>query len=453
MYGRTRRIHFIGIGGSGMSGLAEVLLNMGYQVSGSDLRSSEATDRIVQRGGRVFIGHAACNVEGAQVVVYSTAVGDDNPELAAARAAQLPALPRADMLAELMRMMMYGVAVGGAHGKTTTTSLIAEVLARGGLDPTIVVGGRLHAIGANARLGHGQFLVAEADESDGSFLRLSPALVVVTNIDREHLDHYKDLEDIRQAFIYFANRVPFYGVAVLCVDDEQVRAILPRVTKRTILYGTRAEAGVRAEQVELLPHGSRFRVTAMGQPLGQIEMGLPGRHNVLNALAAVAVGLEVEVGFAHIAEALATFRGVARRFETRGEAGGVRVVDDYGHHPTEIAATIAAARLFGRRLVVAFQPHRYSRTRDLLPDFAPSLSGADEVVLTDIYSAGEAPIAGVTPEALLATFAGAVTHASRKALCEALARRLRPGDLLLTLGAGDITQVSAEILVRLAAAA
>ena len=261
MYGRTHRIHFIGIGGSGMSGLAEVLLNMGYQVSGSDLRASDTTDRLTQRGGRVFIGHAPANVEGAQVVVYSNAVGDDNPELAAARAGQVPVIPRADMLAELMRMK-YGVAVGGAHGKTTTTSLIAAVLARGGLDPTIVVGGRLHAIGANAQLGHGQFLVAEADESDGSFLRLSPAMAVVTNIDREHLDHYKDLQEIRQAFIYFANRVPFYGVAVLCVDDEQVRAILPQVTRRTLLYGTHEEAVVRAERVELLPHGSRFQVSA-----------------------------------------------------------------------------------------------------------------------------------------------------------------------------------------------
>jgi UDP-N-acetylmuramate--alanine ligase len=456
MYGRTRRIHFIGIGGSGMSGLAEVLLNMGYQVSGSDLRSSEATDRIVQRGGRVFIGHAACNVEGAQVVVYSTAVGDDNPELAAARAAQLPALPRADMLAELMRMMMYGVAVGGAHGKTTTTSLIAEVLARGGLDPTIVVGGRLHAIGANARLGHGQFLVAEADESDGSFLRLSPALVVVTNIDREHLDHYKDLEDIRQAFIYFANRVPFYGVAVLCVDDEQVRAILPRVTKRTILYGTRAEAGVRAEQVELLPHGSRFRVTAMGQPLGQIEMGLPGRHNVLNALAAVAVGLEVEVGFAHIAEALATFRGVARRFETRGEAGGVRVVDDYGHHPTEIAATLAAARGLGGRVLVLFQPHRFSRTQALRREFGGCFSEADAVWVLDVYPAGETPIPGISARSIVESAreqgSGQVREAGdADAAVAAVAAAARPGDTVLTLGAGDVWKLGDAVLRRLGA--
>jgi len=400
MYGRTHRLHFIGIGGSGMSGLAEVLLNMGYQVSGSDLRASEATERIVQRGGRVFVGHAPSNVEGAQVVVYSTAVRDDNPELIAARVAQLPVLPRADMLAELMRMMKYGVAVGGAHGKTTTTSLIAAVLAGGGLDPTIVVGGRLHAIGANARLGNGPFLVAEADESDGSFLRLSPALAVVTNIDREHLDHYKDLEEIRQAFIFFANRVPFYGVAVLCVDDEQVRAILPRITKRTLLYGTRAEAGVRADQVELLPHGSRFQVTALGQPLGEIVMGLPGRHNVLNALAAIAVGLEVEVGFAHIAEALATFRGVARRFETRGEADAVWVLDVYPAGETPIPGISA------RTIVESAREQ-----------------GADHV-----REAGD-------PEAAVAAVAAAA----------------RPGDTVLTLGAGDVWRLAEALLRRLGA--
>jgi UDP-N-acetylmuramate--alanine ligase len=455
MYGRTHRLHFIGIGGSGMSGLAEVLLNMGYQVSGSDLRASEATERIVQRGGRVFVGHAPSNVEGAQVVVYSTAVRDDNPELIAARTAQVPVIPRADMLAELMRMK-FGVAVGGAHGKTTTTSLIAAVLAGGGLDPTIVVGGRLHAIGANARLGNGPFLVAEADESDGSFLRLSPALAVVTNIDREHLDHYKDLEEIRQAFIFFANRVPFYGVAVLCVDDEQVRAILPRITKRTLLYGTRAEAGVRADQVELLPHGSRFQVTALGQPLGEIVMGLPGRHNVLNALAAIAVGLEVEVGFAHIAEALATFRGVARRFETRGEAGGVRVVDDYGHHPTEIAATLAAARGLGGRVLVIFQPHRFSRTQALRREFGTCFGEADAVWVLDVYPAGETPIPGISARTIVESAreqgADHVREAGDpEAAVAAVAAAARPGDTVLTLGAGDVWRLAEALLRRLGA--
>lgn len=317
MYGRTHRIHFIGIGGSGMSGLAEVLLNLGYSVSGSDLKTTEVTDRLVALGGRVFPGHAAANVEGAQVVVFSSAVRPDNPELLAARAANVPVIARADMLAELMRMK-YGIAVGGSHGKTTTTSMVAAVLGRGGMDPTIVVGGRLRAVGANAQLGHGRFMVAEADESDGSFLRLAPAITVVTNIDREHLDHYADLAEVRQAFVYFANRVPFYGVSVLCSDDENVRGILPEVKKRTILYGVREPAEVRATSIALSGHGARFEVGAAGRALGAIELRVPGHHNVLNALAAVAVGLELEIGFGHIAEALAGFLGVGRRFETRG---------------------------------------------------------------------------------------------------------------------------------------
>ncbi|HKQ58400.1 MAG TPA: UDP-N-acetylmuramate--L-alanine ligase, partial [Candidatus Eisenbacteria bacterium] len=400
MYGSSHRIHFIGIGGAGMSGLAEVLLTMGYPVSGSDLKASDVTERIVRQGGRVFVGHAASNVEGAQVVVYSTAVPEDNPELRAARASQVPVIARAEMLAELMRMK-YGVAVGGAHGKTTTTSLVAAVLGRGGLDPTIVVGGRLRALGANARLGHGEFLVAEADESDGSFLKLSPAIAIITNIDREHLDHYADMDDIRRAFLDFANRVPFYGVSVVCVDDPEVRGILPQIAKRTILYGTRPEAGVRAEQVELKPGGSRFGVVAHGMRLGTVELQLPGSHNVLNALAAVAVGLEVEVGFAHIAEALATFPGVARRFETRGLASGVRVVDDYGHHPTEVAATLAAARGLGGRVLVLFQPHRYSRTAALRREFGGCFGEADRVWVLDIYAAGEAPIPGISARTLV----------------------------------------------------
>ena len=318
MYGHTHRIHFIGVGGSGMSGLAEVLLNMGYQVTGSDLKSSDVTDRIVAAGGRVFLGHAASNIEGAQVVVYSSAVKDDNPEMVAARTANLPVIARADMLAELMRMK-YGIAVGGSHGKTTTTSMVAAVLTRGGLDPTIVVGGRLLTLGTNAKLGHGRFLVAEADESDGSFLRLAPAVTVVTNIDREHLDHYADLDEVRQAFVYFANRVPFYGVSVLCVDDPHVQSILPQLTKRTILYGASPAAEIRVTDIQLTPHGSRFRIEAAGEAMGEITLHVPGRHNVLNATAAVAVGLELEIGFGHIAAALDTFRGGGRRFETRGE--------------------------------------------------------------------------------------------------------------------------------------
>jgi UDP-N-acetylmuramate--alanine ligase len=453
MYGRTHRIHFIGIGGIGMSGLAEVLLNLGYQVSGSDLRASETTDRLVELGGRIFIGHAPSNVEGADVVVYSNAVRPGNPELEAARAAGTPVIPRADMLAELMRMK-YGVAVGGSHGKTTTTSMIAAVLARGGLDPTIVVGGRLRALGTNARLGRGQFLVAEADESDGSFLRLSPAVVVITNVDREHLDHYGTFDEVRQAFVYFANRVPFYGVSILCVDDPQVRELLPRVTKRHAGYGVAADAQVRAVDVRLEPHGARFRVHAHGRDLGAIELRVPGHHNVLNALAAVAVGLELEIGFGHIAEALREFGGVGRRFETRGETAGVRVVDDYGHHPTEIAATLAAAKGLGGRVLVLFQPHRYSRTATLRDEFATCFGDADRVWVLDVYAAGETPIEGATGESLAqaAQSRGAahVVHAPdpQRAAAEAAAAA-RPGDVVLTLGAGDVWKLADEVLRRL----
>ena len=450
MYGSTHRIHFIGVGGSGMSGLAEVLLNMGYQVSGSDLKGSDVTDRLSSLGGRVFTGHAASNVENAQVVVYSSAVKPDNPELAAARAAGIPVIARADMLAELMRMK-YGVAVGGSHGKTTTTSMVATVLQRGGLDPTIVVGGRVRTLGANAKLGHGRFLVAEADESDGSFLRLSPAVTVVTNIDREHLDHYKDLDDIKQAFSYFANRVPFYGVAVLCVDDEHVRSVLPRITKRHILYGTRPEAEIRGVGLELTPHGSTFDIEADGRRLGAIELQVPGRHNALNAMAAVAVGLELEIAFAHIAEALAAFHGVGRRFELRGEANGVRVYDDYGHHPTEIAATLAAARGVGGRVLVVFQPHRYTRTQALREEFGRCFGDADKVWVMDVYGAGEQAIAGVSGDTVVrsAHESGSkhVTYTPTAAQAiEAAVREARAGDLLLTLGAGDVSRLGDQIL-------
>ncbi|MBI5170827.1 MAG: UDP-N-acetylmuramate--L-alanine ligase [Candidatus Eisenbacteria bacterium] len=453
MYGHTHRIHFIGIGGSGMSGLAEVLLNMGYSVAGSDLKSSEVTDRIVALGGRVFVGHAASNVEGAQVAVYSSAVRPENPELVAARAAGIPVIARADMLAELMRMK-YGVAVGGSHGKTTTTSMVASVLSRGGMDPTIVVGGRLRALGSNAKLGHGRFLVAEADESDGSFLRLAPAVTVITNIDREHLDHYKDLDEIRQAFTYFANRVPFYGVAVMCVDDEHVRQILPQVAKRTLLYGTREDAEVRAAKIEMLPHGSRFEVVAAGEPLGSVTLHVPGRHNVLNALAAVAIGLELEIAFAHIAEALDGFRGVGRRFELRGEVHGVRVVDDYGHHPTEVAATLSAAKQQGGRVLVIFQPHRYSRTDALREEFGRCFGDADQVWVLDVYAAGETPIPGVTGHTVVeAAHAVGATHvtyaASGPEAAAAAAAAAKSGDVILTLGAGDVSKLGEHVLGHL----
>jgi len=385
--------------------------------------------------------------------VHSTAVRSDNPEIKAAHDAAIPVISRAEMLAELMRMK-YGIAVGGSHGKTTTTSMIGAVLARGGLDPTVVVGGRLHALGANARLGRGQFLVAEADESDGSFLRLSPAVTVITNVDREHLDHYKDLDDIRQAFVYFANRVPFYGVSVLCADDPQVQVMLPKVTKRTLLYGTRHEAEVRADSIRLEPHGSRFVVHAGGVRRGEVALRVPGRHNVLNALAAVAVGFELEVAFAHVAEALAEFIGVSRRFETRGERGGVRVVDDYGHHPTEIEATLAAARGLGGRVLVLFQPHRYTRTAALASEFGAALREADRVWVLDIYAAGETPIEGVSAATLVeyATRQGhrAIAHApDPHVAAEQAAAEARSGDVVLTLGAGDVWRLADEVLAHL----
>jgi len=451
MYGRTHRIHLIGIGGSGMCGIAEVLLNMGYEVSGSDLKATETTDRLVQLGGRVFVGHAPSNVEGAQVVVYSTAVRGTNEELQAATAAGIPVIGRAEMLAELMRMK-YGIAVGGSHGKTTTTSLVATVLARGGLDPTIVVGGRLHAIGSNARLGHGRFLVAEADESDGSFLRLAPALTVITNIDREHMDHYRDLAELRQAFIYFANRVPFYGVTVLCVDDPTVRGLLPEVTKRTLTYGLSEDAEIRATDLAFGPDGARFTAHAFGRRLGDVRLQLHGRHNVLNALAALAVGREIEVGFAHMAEALAGFTGVGRRFELKGEVAGVRVFDDYAHHPTEIRATLSAARAAaGGRVLVIFQPHRYSRTEALAGEFGEAFGDADRVWVLDVYAAGETPLPGVSGRMVVerAHAAGArhVAYAEDPAdAVRAAVEEARSGDRVMVLGAGDVWKLAGEVL-------
>jgi UDP-N-acetylmuramate--alanine ligase len=451
MYGRTHRIHLIGIGGSGMCGIAEVLLNMGYQISGSDLKASETTDRLVALGGRVFIGHAASNVEGAQVVVYSTAVRDTNEELCAAQAAGIPVIGRAEMLAELMRMK-YGIAVGGSHGKTTTTSLIAALLARGGLDPTVVVGGRLRAYGSNARLGHGRFMVAEADESDGSFLRLAPAVTVITNVDREHLDHYGDFAGLRQAFVYFANRVPFYGVSILCMDDPLTRDLLPDVTKRTVTYGFAADADVRASDLAMDAEGASFVAHAFGQRLGEVRLRLHGRHNVQNALAALAVGRELEVGFAHMAEALAAFTGVTRRMDLRGEVAHVRVIDDYAHHPTEIRATLAAARgAGGGQLLAIFQPHRYTRTAALAREFGEAFGDADRVWVLDVYAAGETPIAGVSGRTISdsAEAAGVrhVTYApDAAAAVRAAIEEARAGDQILLLGAGDVTKLANDLL-------
>mgnify|MGYP001596573440 CR=1 FL=1 len=461
MLRRTRRIHFVGIGGAGMSGIAELVANLGYAVRGSDLKASEVTDRLARLGVTVFVGHAAAHVGDADVVVVSTAVPDDNPEVREARRRHVPVIPRAEMLAELMRLR-YGIAVAGAHGKTTTTSMIALALERGGLDPTAVIGGRLSAFGGHARLGQGEYMVAEADESDRSFLKLTPTIAVITNLDREHLESYGSFERLQNAFVDFANKVPFYGAVVACGDDPVLAGLVPRMTRRVLTYGfTPGAADVQGFDARLEGFGARCRVRFRSSEgggdwrTGEIRLQVPGLHSLLNALATVAVGLEVGVPFDETAAALADFAGVERRFQLRGEAGGVMVVDDYGHHPTEIEAVIAAARTgFGRRVLVAFQPHRYTRTSQLTPEFGRALAGADEIVLTDIYSAGEAPIPGATVESIAEAVrretANPVHVVKRlEEVAPALADLARPGDLIITLGAGSITTVAALILAEL----
>ncbi len=454
MFRKIQHIHFVGIGGAGMSGIAEVLLTLGYHVSGSDLHESESVRRIQALGGTVFIGHAASNIGNAQVVVISSAVPPTNLEVVAAKAKVIPVIPRAEMLAELMRLK-YGVAIAGAHGKTTTTSLVANVLAEGGLDPTIVIGGKVNALGSHARLGRGDLLVAEADESDGSFMKLSPTVVVVTNVDREHLDHYGTMERLCETFLDFINKVPFYGLAVLCADDPYLAALLSRVTKRYQTYGLTPAADLVGTDVRLHVGVAEFSARLRGEPLGRFKVAMPGIHNVRNALAAIAVGLELGVTLQHINQALAGFKGVERRFQVLGEKGGVLVVDDYGHHPTEIKATLAAAKNgWGRRLVVVFQPHRFTRTKDLLEEFPVAFKQADHLFLTDIYPAGEAPIPGVTGERLaeLIRRAGTppLTYVSRKdQLVEAVLTVLKPGDVVVSLGAGDIGQVGRALFERL----
>jgi UDP-N-acetylmuramate--alanine ligase len=463
MLGKTRHVHFIGIGGIGMSGIAELLANLGYAVTGSDERRSGTTDRLTSLGVRVAVGHAAANVGEAEVVVISSAVKAANPEVVEAVRRQVPVIPRAEMLAELMRLR-FAIAVAGAHGKTTTTSMIALVLERAGLDPTAVIGGRLSAFGSNARLGRGELMVAEADESDRSFLKLFPAIAVITNIDHEHLESYSGFDDLQQAFVDFANKVPFYGAVVACADNEHMREILPRMTRRVTTYGLDApDAEVTANDVVLKPLASSATVARRarsagrgGERLGRLELNVPGRHNLLNALAAVAVGLELGLPFARIASGLAEFRGAERRFEVRGEPHGVLVVDDYGHHPTEIAAVLSAARGLGRRIVVAFQPHRFTRTAALMKDFGPALAGASHIVLTDIYAAGETPIAGVTIDALASQVrqqSGVPVDVVLKVdeLPAALARIVRAGDVVITLGAGSIGTVAEELVQKLTA--
>ena len=461
---KVRNIHFVGIGGAGMSGIAEVLVNQGFRVSGSDLGDNAATRRLQQMGARVVRGHDAANVADADVLVVSTAVKDDNPEVAAARARRIPVVPRAQMLAELMRFKS-GIAIAGTHGKTTTTSLVASILAEGGIDPTFVIGGRLNAAGANARLGKGDFLVAEADESDASFLLLNPVLSVVTNIDADHMDTYgHDFGRVKQAFVDFLQRLPFYGVAVLCEDDPNVREIIPRVSKQIVRYGLSPGANIRAENVRA--DGGRMlfdcvRVNGTTSRLA-IELNLPGLHNVLNALAAIAVATEVQVPDAAIVKALAEFNGVGRRFQRYGEvalpgadgaeAGSFTLIDDYGHHPVEMAATIAAARgaFPGRRLLLAFQPHRFSRTRDCFDDFVKVLSTADALLLAEVYAAGEAPIVAADSRALARALrvAGAVEPVFVEDIAELpkmILSAARAGDVVITMGAGSIGAVPGKL--------
>jgi len=460
LLGRTRKIHFVGVGGIGMSGIAELLANLGYEVTGSDARRSEVTDRLEQLGVRISTGHDAEHVGDADVVVTSSAIRAGNPEVDEAKRRHIPVIPRAEMLAELMRLR-YGIAIAGAHGKTTTTSMVALVLERAGLDPTAVIGGKLSAFGSNARLGQGDYMVVEADESDRSFLKLSPAIALITNLDREHMESYGSWENLQQAFAEFANKVPFYGAVVACADDAAVRELIPRLTRRVITYGLEGSAAnVMGEDMRLEAFGSACDVVSQqpdspAAPLGRLRLKVPGRHNLLNAIGAVAVGLEAGVTFERIAAALEEFRGADRRFQMRGEERGVMVVDDYGHHPTEIAAVIAAARAgIDRRVVVVFQPHRYSRTSQLLPEFGTALAAADEVVLTDIYAAGEDPIPGVTidavAEAVRAAGRGPVRVVkSLQDLPGAVAALVGNGDLVITLGAGSIGAVGDRILDEL----
>jgi UDP-N-acetylmuramate--alanine ligase len=459
--GRTRRVHFVGIGGIGMSGIAELLVNLGYEVSGSDLKRSAVTDRLTALGARVGIGHDVTHLGEPDVVVISSAIAPDNPELEESRRRRIPIISRAEMLAELMRLRV-GIAVAGAHGKTTTTSMIAVVLERAGLDPTAVIGGRLSAFGSNARLGRGELMVAEADESDRSFLKLSPTIAVITNIDREHLDAYGSFEQIVEAFGSFAERVPFYGAVIACLDDPPVAALIPRLSRRVITYGFHEDADVSGSDPDVDARGGRCRVRyrVPGGPAaeGSIALTVPGAHNLLNALAAIAVGLEVGVSFGQIAAALAEFGGVERRFELRGRADGVTVVDDYGHHPTEIAAVLRAARASApSRIIAVFQPHRFSRTRDLLHDFGPALALADEVVLTDIYPAGETPLAGATLEVLAEAMRAQVPRLRVVRSIDAIPGEIRSiaraGDLVLTLGAGSIGAMGDRILAALKGAA
>jgi UDP-N-acetylmuramate--alanine ligase len=457
MFKRYQQIHLVGVGGSGMSGIAEILLNLGYRVTGSDLKRNDAVERLEGLGAKVCVGHDAANIEGAHVVVYSSAVSRDNIEVQVARHRGVPVIPRAEMLAELMRLK-YGIAVAGTHGKTTTTSMIGAVLAEARLDPTIVVGGRVSSFGSHARLGQGEYLVAEADESDGSFLKLTPTIAVVTTIDAEHLDYYESLERIREAFTAFVSKVPFYGSAVLCLDQPNIQMLMPQISKRMITYGLESGADLVARRLHLSGMTSRFEVVYRGAPVGECTLSIPGSHNVSNALAAIGVGLDLEIPFASIRRALAGFAGVQRRFQILGQVGRITVVDDYGHHPTEIRATLAAAKAgFDCRLIVLFQPHRYTRTLHLRQDFLTAFNQADVLAVMDVYSAGEPVIPGVTGEDLAEGIAAhghrrvSYVGSDRARILDHVCEVVRPGDLVLTLGAGDVSQIGPELLRRLSA--
>ncbi len=454
MYRKIRHIHFVGIGGAGMSGIAEVLLNLGYKVSGSDLHSTEVTQRLSRLGGVVYAGHDPKNIEGADVVVVSSAVTSRNLEVQAAKKSLIPVIPRAEMLAELMRLK-YGVAIAGSHGKTTTTSMVAMVVANGGMDPTVVIGGKLNILGSNAKLGQGEFLVAEADESDGSFLKLSPTIAVVTTIDEEHLDHYKDVSEIKKAFLQFINKIPFYGLAVLCLDDQYIQSLIPKVEKRYVTYGLTAQADFAARDIDLKGVHSAFDVLYRQRYLGRFTVPVPGIHNIYNSLAAIAVGMELEISLDTIKKTLCEFSGVQRRFQIKGEIGGIMVVDDYGHHPTEIKATLSAAkRGWDRRTLVVFQPHRYTRTRDLLEQFGTAFYYADSLILTEIYPAGEEPIPDINGFRLCEVIKNhghrdVIFIPEKGKIVEHLLGVVQGGDMVITLGAGDIWKIGDELVKKL----
>ncbi|HDZ89890.1 MAG: UDP-N-acetylmuramate--L-alanine ligase [Deltaproteobacteria bacterium] len=455
-FGKARHIHFVGIGGIGMSGLAELLINLGYRVSGSDLKASAVTQRLADLGGSVFKGHERENVKGADVVVYSSAVGDDNPEIVAATRSHIPVIPRAEMLAELMRLK-YGIAVAGAHGKTTTTSMVASILTSGGLDPTVVIGGRLDIWGgSNAKLGQGEILVAEADESDGSFLVLSPTIAVVTNLDQEHMDHYGNMDAIRDTFVNFINKVPFYGTAILCLDNEEIQGIIPRLRKRCVTYGMSPQADLRGVDLEKDRWGTSFELIHRGLSLGRIRVGMPGEHNMQNALGAAAVGLELDLEVQVIREGLRALGGLSRRLQVKGEKGGILFIDDYGHHPTEITATLRTVKDCWpeRRLVVVFQPHRYTRTRALFDRFVLVFNDADILMVTPIFSAGEPRIEGIDSETLTQGIRdhghkGVIFCSRTEEILPALQKVVRPGDLVMTLGAGNVYQEGERLLESL----